>query len=115
MTAYPDEPVTCSDDEWCYFLTHCDKIFDRMADLTFTFPTDHDDLKAVTFRIPPKSFLFSDKDMRTGLEMCHLGVVQQRFSDLDHFILGSAFMENFYVVFDARNPNEHKVALSYNI
>lgn len=45
LKAYPDEPVTCSDDEWCYFMTPCSKIIGDMPDLKFTFPTDHGELK----------------------------------------------------------------------
>jgi len=115
LAAYPDEPVTCSDDEWCYFLTHCDKLVKSMPSLQFTFPTEHQELGFVTFKVPPESFLFNDKDYKTKLDTCHLGVVRQRFSALDHFILGSAFMENFYVVFDASDENFNRVGLSYNV
>jgi len=74
-TAYPDEPVTCSGSEWCYFLTPCSKIIDKMPDLAFTFPTEHKDLKAVTYKIPAKSFLISDVDPRSKLDVCHVGIV----------------------------------------
>ena len=113
--AYPDDPVTCSDDEWCYFIGHCDKIIEKMPDLTFTFPVKHDRASSATYRIPAKSFLFNDRDKRRHLDTCHVGVVRQQFSELDHFVLGSAFMENFYTVFDATDPNNNKVGLAANI
>ena len=115
MKAYPDEPVTCSDDEWCYFVSPCSKIVDSMPDLQFTFPVEHESMSTATFRIPAKSFLFDDKDVRTKLMTCHLGVVRQRFSELDHFVLGSAFMENFYTVFDASDPEVNKIGLAANL
>jgi hypothetical protein len=115
MKAYPDEPVTCSDDEWCYFISPCSKIVDNMPDLQFTFPVKHADAASVTYRIPAKSFLFDDRDVRTKLSTCHLGIVKQRFSELDHFVLGSAFMENFYTVFDASDADVNRIGLSSNI
>merc|ERR1712079_238721 len=72
-------------------------------------------MSTATFRIPAKSFLFDDKDVRTKLMTCHLGVVRQRFSELDHFVLGSAFMENFYTVFDASDPEVNKIGLATNL
>ena len=116
LQAYPDEAVTCSDDEWCYFLTHCDKLKEKMPSLKFTFPVSRSkiqDMDSVTFEIPAESFLFDDTDLRTKLKTCHVGVVRQRFSDLDHFVLGSAFMENFYVIFDGQNEEGNFVALNY--
>ena len=55
LGAYPDEPVTCSDDEWCYFMTPCEQIIESMPDMTFTFPTESGDKKAVTYRVPPNN------------------------------------------------------------
>jgi|Transcript_29969 hypothetical protein len=110
--AYPDAPVTCSDDEWCYFVSKCSKIIDGMPDLQFTFPTTTGE--SATYRVPAASFLFDDRDTRTKLDTCHLGVVRQRFSDLDHFVLGSSFMENFYVVFDGKDTNVNRIGLSAN-
>ena len=95
--------------------------------MKFTFPVDRQESynketkeltvitnsDTVTFEVPAKSFLFNDTDLRTKLKTCHLGVVRQRFSDLDHFVLGSAFMENFYVVFDGENPKGNLIALNY--
>ena len=60
--AYPDEAITCSDSEWCYFLSKCDRIIEKMPDLAFTFPTDHENIKTATYSIPAKSFLFNDVD-----------------------------------------------------
>jgi len=98
-----------------------------MPAMKFTFPVERvekynkdtkkaekqDGADSMTFEIPAKSFLFDDTDLRTKLKTCHLGVVRQRFSDLDHFVLGSAFMENFYVVFDGEDPKSNFIALNY--
>ena len=40
-------------------------------------------------------------------------VVPQKLSEKDHFILGAAFMENFYVTYDATS-DQPRVGLSYN-
>ena len=111
---YPDEAVTCDDNEWCYFLNSCDDIASKIPDLKFTFPVTHE-LEAVTFSIPPKSFLYNDVDSRTGIKMCHLGIVQQQYSGVKHFVLGQAFMENFYVVYDAHTSTQPHIGLSFNI
>lgn len=76
LKAYPDEVVTCSDEEWCYFISTCDKVIESMPDLAFTFPTEHKDIKSATYNIPAKSFLFNDVDPRTKLNICHVGIVQ---------------------------------------
>ena len=33
---------------------------------------------------------------------------------MEHWVLGGAFMENFYVTFDATSPEQLKVGLSFN-
>jgi len=68
----------------------------------------------VTFSIPAKSFLFNDVDRKTKEKVCHVGVIKQKFNSKDGFILGSAFMENFYVVYDARHAKHNIIALNYN-
>ena len=37
------------------------------------------------------------------------------YSTTDHFILGQVFMENFYVTYDASNPEQHRLGLSFNV
>ncbi len=91
-----------------------------MAPLKFTFPLDkklggrNKDRDDVTFTIPAKSFLFNDVDRKTKEKVCHVGVIKQKFNSKDGFILGSAFMENFYVVYDARHAKHNIIALNYN-
>lgn len=53
------------------------------------------------YTIPASSFLFKDEDV--GKEVCHLAIVTQKFTHMDYWILGGAFMNNFYVVYDADN------------
>mmetsp|Transcript_7365 Transcript_7365/g.10433 ORF Transcript_7365/g.10433 Transcript_7365/m.10433 type:complete len:135 (+) Transcript_7365:1177-1581(+) len=62
--------------------------------------------------VPPESFLYSDKDYKTKLEVCHIGIIGAKFNDMQFWVLGQAFMENFYTVFDASDPNNLKVGLS---
>ena len=83
-----------------------------MPDLKFTFPVEHNLLGFATYRIPAKSFLVKESDDDT---LCHLGVLAQLYSDTDHFILGQVFMENFYVTYDATNPDQHRLGLSYDV
>lgn len=63
MAAYPDEPVTCTSMNWCYFFTPCEKLRDGMPDLKFSFKTNDGEL--TTYSVPPLSFLYSDTDYRT--------------------------------------------------
>ena len=74
LTAYPDEPITCHKNDWCYFMNACDIIEKKMPDFRFTFPVNHY-FGAVTYRVPPKSFLYHDVDYRTNITMCHVGIV----------------------------------------
>ena len=89
-----------------------------MAPLKFTFPLDRslgkNDRDSVTFEIPAKSILFDDVDRKTNEKTCHLGVVKQKINSKDGFILGSSFMENFYVIYDASHPNHNIIALNYH-
>merc|ERR1711988_1312942 len=76
--AYPDEPVTCEDMDWCYFVRPCDAIIDKMPPLIFNMGEGN---TVIEYAVPASSFLFGDKDRRTGVEYCHLGVVGQKYSD----------------------------------
>ena len=117
MDAYPDEPVTCTSMDWCYFFTPCDKLRDDMPDIKMGFKTNDVNEEGVsevtTYNIKPLSFLYADVDYRTNITTCHLGVIGQKYNDNDHWVLGGAFMENFYVTFDAMNPQQLRVGLSY--
>lgn len=115
LEAYPDEPVTCTAMDWCYFFTPCDKLMDDMPDLKFSFATNEGEVdELTTYNIKPKSFLYADVDYRTNITTCHLGIIGQRYNDMEHWVLGGAFMENFYVTFDATSPEQLRVGLSYN-
>ena len=84
-----------------------------MPDLKFTFAVNG--RNPVTYRVPPKSFLYSDVDYRTNLTTCHLGIIGQKYNDMDYWTLGGAFMENFYVTYDAADPQQLRVGLSSNV
>ena len=84
-----------------------------MPDLRFTFAVNGRD--PVTYRVPPKSFLYSDVDYRTNITTCHLGIIGQKYNDMEHWTLGGAFMENFYVTYDAADPQQLRVGLSSNV
>jgi len=73
-----------------------------------------DETRNKTFSVTPDSFLLEDIDLNTGEKMCHIAVVGQRFSTerFDHWRLGECFMENFYVVYNASDPNQPKVGIT---
>jgi len=87
-----------------------------MPDLKFSFKTNEEEKSGdvTTYNITPNSFLYPDTDYRTNITTCHLGVIGQRWNDMDHWVLGSAFMENFYVTYDATSPEQLRVGLSYS-
>ena len=62
--------------------------------------------------VPVKSFLYSDKDYKTDLDICHIGIIGAKFNDMQFWVLGQAFMENFYTVFDGSDPENLRVGLS---
>ena len=115
MDAYPDEPVTCTNMAWCYFFTPCDVLMEEMPDLKFSFKTNKDNGEDLTtYKVKPISFLYADVDYRTNITTCHLGVIGQRWNDNEHWVLGGAFMENFYVTYDATDREQLRIGLSYN-
>ena len=73
MSAYPADKLNCKDLDWCYFKGKCNELFDTMPDLAFTFATS--DGGKHTVNVPPYSFLYNDKDRKTGEKICHLGVI----------------------------------------
>merc|ERR1712140_111657 len=91
MNAYPDEPVTCTSMDWCYFFTPCEDLREDMPDMKFSFKTNEEGGELVTYSIKPLSFLYSDVDYRTNIKTCHLGIIGQKWNDMDHWVLGGAF------------------------
>lgn len=83
-----------------------------MPDLVFTFALENGEYQ--TYNMPPKSFLYDDIDEKTNMTICHLGIVSQVRNDMDHWILGQSFMENFYVTYDATDPAQLKIGISVN-
>jgi len=59
----------------------------------------------VTFEVPASSYLLHKEDY-SGVEMCHVTVFGQAQTDLDYWVLGEAFMQNHYVVFDGSERDE---------
>lgn len=116
IKAYPEEQVKCDHEQWCYFITPCDKLYDRIPSLKFTFPTTVDGVtKQIKFEVSNRSLLFNDHDPRLNMPVCHLGIVKQTYNDVDHFILGQSFMENFYVTYDARDADKLMIGLSQDV
>ena len=98
MQEFPNEPVTCKGSDWCYFFTPCEQVASFIPAMTFSVTnTDGDNVELI---IPSKSFLYTDVDRKTNLTTCHVGVIAQKYTDKDVWVLGQAFMENFYTVFD---------------
>lgn len=79
--------------------------------MTFTFKGT--DGQSQTIKVPPTSYLMELKDPKTGLDQCHVGVIGQIYSKTDTWILGQAFMENFYVTYDGTAPTQLKVGLNW--
>ena len=71
--AYPDEPVTCNSMDWCYFFAPCDKVAGYLPDLKFR--VTNSDGEDIELYVPPKSFLYPDRDWVTNITTCHVGVV----------------------------------------
>lgn len=96
--------LVCTRYDWCYFIDDCSNLAKTVDPLTFVFG-NKDTNK--TFSIPSESFMIPDKDYRTNLTLCHLGIVGQKWStSYDTWRLGETFMQNFYTAFDATNPNQ---------
>jgi len=97
-SAYPKEPMTCEKADWCFFYSPCEEVIKSIPDLIFR--VKDQDGKTHSLFIPPKSFLYSDTDYRTDLKLCHVGIIGSKFNDMQFWVLGQAFMENFYTVYD---------------
>ena len=108
---HTDDNLTCEDLDWCYFVKSCDLMSKEMPDLSFTFQTADGGYQK--FSVPSKSLLYSETNQTTGLEYCHLGVIGQKYTDSETWILGQSFMENFYVTFDATDVDKLQVGIAY--
>lgn len=84
-----------------------------MPNLTFSFETQ--DHGTVSYEITPYSFLFPETNSVKNETFCHVGIVAQSLTDMNHWTLGQAFMENFYTTFDARDSDHIKIGLTYTV
>ena len=57
------------------------------------------------FTMPVGALFIDMPDPRSGEPSCHLTVMGQSNKDIDYWILGSTFMQNFYTVFDAEGSS----------
>jgi len=100
-TNYVGTGLTCDTDYgYCTFSDDCDVLADIVPPLTFFLGPDNNQRH---FTIPSSSFLHEEMDDQGNPipQVCHLGVIGQIISDTDHWVLGDAFTQNFYVAFDA--------------
>ena len=51
--------------------------------------------------MPAESFLFQEVDPSYNIDTCHLAIIGQNFHNLDYWVLGDTFLQNYYVAFDA--------------
>ena len=85
-----------------------------MIDMTFTLPTEIANI-GDTYRVPPRTYLYDEYEENSGKSFCHLGVIGQKQSDNEHVILGATFMEHFYVTYDATDPEQLRIGISYEL
>ena len=108
---HTDDNLTCKDLDWCYFVKSCDLMSKEMPDLSFTFEMTNGGKQK--FSVPSKSLLYSETNTTTGVEYCHLGVIGQKYTDSETWILGQSFMEIFYITFDATDADKLQVGIAY--
>jgi len=113
QSAYPEEPMTCSQNDWCFFYNPCEDVKKHIPDLVFEILDSNGEQREL--RVPPSSFLFSDTDYKTKLEVCHVGIIGMKFNDMQMWVFGQAFMENFYTIFDGSDSNNLKIGLNVRI
>ena len=107
-------PVECEALDWCFFQKPCVDIIPDMLDMTFTLPTEIANI-GDTYRVPPRTYLYDEYEENSGKSFCHLGVIGQKQSDNEHVILGATFMEHFYVTYDATDPEQLRIGISYEL
>ena len=106
-TNYAGTGLTCDTGYgYCTFTDDCDALADIVPPLTFFLGPEHNQRH---FTIPSSSFLHEEMDEQGNPipQVCHLGVIGQIISDTDHWVLGDAFTQNFYVAFDATQGHPH--------
>ena len=79
----------------CYFKKTCQSLADRLPPLIFTLGPE---TRKQEYTVPASSFLFTDP---IHADRCYLGVLGQSFNDMDYWVLGGSFLQNYYVAFDA--------------
>ena len=92
--------MTCTRYDWCYFETKCSIVRESLKPLIFTLGTGSE---AESFTVPADSYLFQEVDPSYKVEVCHLGIIGQDYHNLDYWVLGETFLQNYYVAFDATN------------
>merc|ERR1712226_174726 len=64
------------------------------------------------FSVPPESFLFNEDDLKESGSTCHLAIVGQDYIDIDYWVLGDTFLQNYYVVFNAEGDSHPRVGIT---
>ena len=106
--------IICDYEDWCFTLDPCSSLYDKMPDLEFKFKVEHE-LEELTFKVPARQYAYDQFIPTMDTSICHIGVVSQNIADSDMFVFGETFMQNFYTTFDARDPMNLKVGLSYDL
>ena len=82
--------------------------------MEFKFKVEHE-LEELTFKVPARQYADDEYIPSMDASICHINVVPQKMVESDTFVFGETFMQNFYTTFDARDPMNLKVGLSYNL
>jgi hypothetical protein len=110
QAAHPDANLVCTRYDWCYFIDECSNIHAKVDPLVFSLGRGSEQVEVT---VPISSVTVPDKDWNTGLTLCHLGIVGQKWHNtFDQWVLGEDFMENNYVAFDASEPMNLKVGIA---
>ena len=89
-----------SDYGYCSFESDCEEVAATLPPLVFLLGPE---TRQQYYAIPAATYLFPEYDMLQHKvpHLCHLGVIGQTLSDIDYWVLGDAFLQNYYVAFDA--------------